>query len=311
MLTASAEKASRPKATVAALQEPRPDAVSLFSGGLDSFCGAVLRNGSALFVSHTDNPTVVAAQKNSWQWLEEAGVSGERVRVSLKEASGKREATTRTRALLFYALGVAVADAHSIERVEVPENGFTSLNVALGNDRGGALSTRSTHPWTMHLVEALLGSAGIPITFTNPYEWLTKGELVREAANHCEKLSYGVAQTLSCAKLDGRTYKGGNPNRNCGLCVACLTRRASVLSAGIKDRTPYLATTLTGAALDQLHSRRELDVRAVMSRATSNMDEYVLLENGPYPDDYDFDAAVDLCRRGFNELATLARRIRW
>jgi 7-cyano-7-deazaguanine synthase in queuosine biosynthesis len=282
-----------------------PDAVALLSGGLDSFSGAVLMEAPGVFLSHTDNPTVTGAQRRAWSWLTDSGVQGERVQISLSEASRKRENTTRTRALLFYALAVALAEARGTDRVEVPENGFTSLNLSLGNDRGGALSTRSTHPWTMHLVQMLLDDAGIGVKLVNPYEWHTKGELVRAAAGACPAFADGLVRTLSCAKLDGRTYKGGNPNRNCGLCVACLTRRASIRAAGIEDKTPYLATTLTGASLDQLRSRREIDVRAVMSRIEAEIDEFTLLENGPYPDDFDLTAAAGLCRRGFAELAAL------
>lgn len=283
----------------------KPEAVALLSGGLDSFSGAVLNGAPGLFVSQTDNPTVTSAQRRAWSWLTENGVRGERVQISLSEASRKRENTTRTRALLFYALAVALADARGTDRVEVPENGFTSLNLSLGNDRGGALSTRSTHPWTMHLVQVLLDHAGIGVNLVNPYDWHTKGELVRAAEGACPAFADGLITTLSCAKLDGRTYKGGNPNRNCGLCVACLTRRASIRAAGIEDKTPYLATTLTGAALDHLRSRREPDVKAVMSRVEAEIDEFTLLENGPYPDDFDFTAAAELCRRGFAELAAL------
>ncbi len=282
-----------------------PDAVSLLSGGLDSLSGAVLKGAPGLFLSHTDNPTVTGAQRRTWNWLTSNGVEGECVRLSLNEASRKRENTTRTRALLFYALAVALADARGIDRVEVSEDGFTGLNLSLGNDRGGVLSTRSTHPWTMHLMQRLLDDAGIDIELVNPYEWQTKGELVRAAADVCPAFAEGLVTTLSCAKLDGRTYKGGNPNLNCGLCVACLTRRASIRAAGLEDKTPYLATILTGTSLDQLRSRRGLDVRAVMSRVEAEIDEFTLLENGPYPDDFDLSAAAELCRRGFAELAVV------
>jgi 7-cyano-7-deazaguanine synthase in queuosine biosynthesis len=306
-LTASADAAPRPGADAQTELVPtESEEVALLSGGLDSFSAAVLKpTTTGLFVSHTDNPTVSGAQNSSWDWLTTNGVDGERVRIGLRESAGKRENTTRTRAILFYALAVALADARGVDRVEVPENGFTGLNLSLGNDRGGVLSTRSTHPWTMHLVHSLLNDSGIEIELVNPYEWQTKGELVAAAAGACPSFVDGVATTLSCAKLDGRTYKGGNPNRNCGLCVACLTRRASVRAAGIEDKTPYLATTLTGGSLDQLRSRRDLDIRAVLTRVDAEIDEFVLLENGPYPDDFDLGAAAELCRRGLAELAAL------
>ena len=294
-----------PRPDVPDAPELKPTGVALLSGGLDSFSGALLREGTTLFVSHTDNPTVTGAQRKAWDWLADARVLGARLQIGLCEAATKREPTTRTRALLFYALAIAAADAHGVDTVEVPENGFTSLNLSLGNDRGGVLSTRSTHPWTFRLLRELLTAAGIAVSIENPYEWHTKGELVKAAVDAVATLPDGLMLTLSCAKLDGRTYKGGNPNVNCGLCVACLTRRAAVRAAGLDDKTPYLSSTLVGSALAQLKTRRDSDVRAVLSRVGVQLDEFTLLENGPFPDDYDLTAAAHLCHRGFAELADL------
>ena len=42
-----------------------------------------------------------------------------------------------------------------------------------------------------------------------------------------------------------------------------------------------------------------------MSRVEAEIDEFTLLQNGPYPDDFDLTAAAELCRRGFAELAAL------
>ncbi|EPQ47859.1 hypothetical protein MPS_2187 [Mycobacterium pseudoshottsii JCM 15466] len=42
-----------------------------------------------------------------------------------------------------------------------------------------------------------------------------------------------------------------------------------------------------------------------MSRVEAEIDEFTLLENGPYPDDFDLSAAAELCRRGFAELAVV------
>lgn len=305
-ITTSAEKSVSPSQKTLDLQTY--ETVSLLSGGLDSFSGAVLRGEPTLYISHTDNPTVTGAQRKTWEWLVDSGVaSGERIQVSLSERAQKQESTTRTRALLFYALAVAAADARGASTVEVPENGFTSLNLALGGDRGGVLSTRPTHPWTMSLIRALLADVGLKVDLTNPHEVLTKGELVRKAsaAMAADEFASGIAATLSCAKLDGRLYKGGNPNTNCGLCVACLTRRASVLAAGLDDQTSYLATSLSGEAHRKLLGRRGGDVAAVRTGLREPIDAFTVLEHGPYPEDYDLESAADLCRRGFAELAAI------
>ncbi len=282
------------------------EAISLLSGGLDSFCGALLSAKPKVFVSHTDNPTVTASQARSWEWLTgEGGVEGERIQITLLEEQRKRENSTRTRALLFYALAIAAADARAAAVVEVPENGYTSLNPALGSDRGGVLSTRSTHPWTMAQIHRLLELVGINIELVNPYLGLTKGELVAKALAVEPRIADGIPTTLSCAKLDGRVYKGGNPNLNCGLCVACLTRRASIHGADVEDGTIYLSDCLAGSALRSLKSRRSEDVAAVRSSLGRTIDEFSLLSQGPYPEDFNLRAAAGLCRRGLAELSLL------
>src|SRR5690606_16666221 len=146
-----------------ALAPTSAGAVALLSGGLDSFSAAILTTPDGLFLSHTDNPIVTGAQNRSWSWLTTNGGDRERVRIVLRETAGRRENTTRTRAIHFYALAIALADARGLDRVEVPENGFTGLNLSFGNDRGGVLSTRSTHPWTIHLLQSLLDDAGIEV----------------------------------------------------------------------------------------------------------------------------------------------------
>lgn len=281
------------------------EAVALLSGGLDSFCGAVLNPGPTLYVSHTDNPVVSASQNRCWTWLDEADlIDGASFQVHLCERGSKRERSTRTRALLFYALALAAADAHGIGRVEVPENGFTSINFALGNERGGVLSTRSTHPWTLHLLHSLLEDVDAEVAIANPYEMMTKGELIAAAASGLANFTEGAAETLSCAKLDGR-FLGGNTHHNCGLCIACLTRRGGMLAAGVDDSTPYLLATLPNERVLQLRDRREDDVLAVR-RAVAlapAVDEFDLVAQAQFPDTYDLTMCADLVRRGFAELS--------
>lgn len=282
------------------------ETVALLSGGLDSCCGAALNGTKTIYVSHSDSNPVTRSQNRVWTWLNSQHlVSGSRRPLELAEAGSKVERSTRTRSLLFYALAVAVADANGVHRVVVPENGFTSLNIPLGNDRGGALSTRSTHPWTIHCVNALLRATGIDVVIENPHELLTKGELIDAAAAVADGLVDGAALTLSCAKLDGNYLKGGNANHNCGLCVACLTRRAGLYVSSIEDKTPYLCETLAKPQLKELESRRRSDVQAVLVRVGEVLDEFDLVGVASFPDDFDLTAGADLANRGFDELRKL------
>lgn len=58
---------------------------------------------------------------------------------------------------LFTALGAAAAaSSRGAGVLEVPENGYTSINLPLHPNRAGALSTRSTHPETFRRLSLLL-----------------------------------------------------------------------------------------------------------------------------------------------------------
>jgi hypothetical protein len=48
---------------------------------------------------------------------------------------------------------------------------------------------------------------------------------------------------------------------------------------------------------------RANDIEAILLAIANPVDDLDLMAVGPYPDDYDLDAAVDLCSRGIQELA--------
>lgn len=83
-------------------------------------------------------------------------------------------------------------------------------------------------------------------------------------------------------------------------------RRAGFASTDIDDRTVYLSETLTGESLAKLRRNRASDVRAVKRATSFPFDDASLLVSGPFPDDFDFDAAADLCERGLREMGLVA-----
>lgn len=282
--------------------------VALLSGGLDSFAGAVLssRDEDTIYLGHWDQSAAKKSQNAVKSWFSSSGrpIDYEQVWFAINAQQGKVERTTRSRSLLFMALGVAMATARGAQVVEVPENGHTSLNPPLGPERGGALSTRSTHPRTFARLNALLTNVGIDVQVRNPQHDKTKGELVALAlAASPGDFAGAAAETLSCAKLNGNYYKGGNPNYHCGLCVACIVRRGSLIAAGVVDGTPYLFETLVGDALAKLLRDRASDIEVVKRAILIGFDDDDLIASGPYPDDFDFDAGLALCRRGLAEMA--------
>jgi len=301
-ISLSQDQANRPEP--ADRSEANYGSVVLLSGGLDSFAGLIAGSTDLerLCVGHWDNPTVKASQDRVWRWIRDSErVKGDYRQVRLCERMRKRESSTRSRCFMFFALAVAAATANAVHEVEIPENGFTSLNPVLGNDRGGALSTRSTHPWTLYSFQQLLEALSIDVRVHNPYATLTKGELVA-LANERTAIEEGVPLTFSCGKLDGHYYRGGNQNHQCGVCVACLTRRGAMIASGVRDETPYLLNTLGKAEVAKLLDRRRLDLRAVASAAWKDIDEFALLAQAPFPPAYDLASAAELCRRGMTEL---------
>jgi 7-cyano-7-deazaguanine synthase in queuosine biosynthesis len=286
------------------------DTVALLSGGLDSFCGAVVAGTERrLFLGHWDNPTVKGAQNAVKRWLDSAlggDVRYEQLRIV--QAEKKRESSSRSRALLFMALSAALAESCGARIVEVPENGYTSLNPPLGPERGGALSTRSTHPHTIAEFNRLLESLGLTVRISDLYAALTKGQLVCKAeAVGLADFEQGVASTLSCGKLDGGRYRGGNPNYHCGLCFPCIVRRGAIATAGMADKTVYLSNTLTGASLAKLRANRNSDVLAVRRALLEGFTDETLLAMGSFPPGFDLDRAAEVCETGLTEMGYVDR----
>jgi 7-cyano-7-deazaguanine synthase in queuosine biosynthesis len=302
-LSVSSDGVAVPTTTAA-----RPDpvgTVALLSGGLDSFCGAVLsRAEGRLFLGHWDSPTIKAAQNAIKSWLDSSLDGDFRYeQLRIVQTQKKLESSARSRSLLFLALAAAVAESCGAPIVEVPENGYTTLNPPLGSERGGALSTRSTHPYTLAEFNRVLEALGLAVRITDPYATLTKGQLVgRALAVGLPDFAGGVASTLSCGKLDGGRYRGGNPNHNCGLCFPCIVRRGAIAAAGVADETIYLANALTGDALRRLYHNRRSDILAVRRAVLDGFSDETLLAMGPFPLGFDLDQAENVCRAGLSEL---------
>ena len=149
----------------------------------------------------------------------------------------------RARSLIFIAYGVLAATtlaryhAGQSMTLYVCENGFISINPPLTGARLGSLSTRTTHPVFLGLLQRLLDSAGLRVRMENPYQLKTKGEMLRECKNKTLLRSH-AAETTSC----GRFRKFGYTH--CGRCMPCLVRRAAFRGAGMKDKTEYKYTDL-------------------------------------------------------------------
>jgi 7-cyano-7-deazaguanine synthase in queuosine biosynthesis len=240
----------------------KPTSVCLFSGGLDSFIGAVdlLSAGYLpLFISHYWDSVTSQYQSDCALRLQrhfEQPFEHVRARVGFPTgtvADDEGENTLRGRSFLFFSLAAMAADSIEGETViNVPENGLISLNVPLDPLRIGALSTRTTHPYYIARYNDLLRNLGICARLENPYAFATKGEMAANCRDRDFLLQH-VADTMSCSSPQSRRWDPDENERkpkHCGRCVPCLIRRASIFSAFGSDSTPYRIPDLSAQVLD-------------------------------------------------------------
>lgn len=224
---------------------PAGTAVCLFSGGLDSFIGAVdwlteNETENLFLVGHYDRH--VAGPAADQRALREVCRQKYGGRIALAQtqiglASGGLDTNFRSRSLLFIALACYFAEILGEGTpVLVPENGPIALNFPLTPARRGSCSTRTVHPHFLSDLSLVLAKAGIQSTVRNPYELKTKGEMVNDCKDQ-DFLTSAYALTRSCAKANHREAWTNRTARSCGVCIPCLFRRASLHASGRDDET--------------------------------------------------------------------------
>lgn len=237
-----------------AIGHPASPLVSLLSGGLDSCIGAIdllTTNVSAqlLFTSHYDGNVSGPASdqeivRRNLSRKFPRRVSHLQVRSGVVAApdansAGKfrYETSFRSRSLIF--LGLAVYAAERVGAgvpIHIPENGPIALNLPLNPSRRGSCSTRTAHPWFLHLIDGVLSGAGISHPILNPYALYTKGEMVA-ACTDIGLLRDVYRLTNSCGKSGRKMHWTNRRARACGACVPCLFRRASLHVMGLDDES--------------------------------------------------------------------------
>lgn len=220
------------------------DCVSLLSGGLDSLIGGVdlvAQKRRPIFVSQLANEDS-ERQRNYARML---GGDGRHFQWSHGISfSGNREPSTRGRSLAFYAFAVLAASKISTKRpqIYVPENGFICINPPLVPGRVSSLSTRTTHPLFIGMLQELLDGIGVSVQLELPYQFKTKGEMLKECRNQAF-LQKWAADSTSCGRF--RTYN----RTHCGRCVPCMIRKSAFLAwAPQKDTTKYVFPSLSSSA---------------------------------------------------------------
>lgn len=300
----------------AKLHPPTFDSVCLFSGGLDSFVGAIdLLAGDAnpLFVSHywdtsTSSQTVCA--QHLGDVYGDLGPRHVRAHIGFRGrlvANSKPEKTTRGRSFLFFAMATLAASGLQRETIiYVPENGLISLNVPLDPLRIGAWSTRTTHPFYMARWSDLTRHLGLEVTWQNPYRFCTKGEMLENCKN-MELLQRHVAETISCSSVAKARWKRQPPG-HCGYCVPCLIRRAAIMHAFGNDSTPYTLDSLTARTLNAKSAKgkniRSFQMMARRLARRSDLARILVHKPGPLSDysDGDITNYAAVFTRGMEEV---------
>jgi len=296
---------------------PAGAAVTLFSGGLDSFIGALdlAASGKPLvLVSHYTDGSASVPQASALSHINSVTSNPHQIGTLASNIVARRnlfglgnDKEQRGRSILFIALGTLVALGVDAERLIVPENGLISLNIPLTDLRVGSYSTRTTHPYFIALLQEALYGVGLPITLENPYQFLTKGEMLIGCAIQTD-LAEGSATTMSCAHATQSHWTKGAPAvQHCGRCTACLIRRAAFVRAKCTDLTAYSLLELDGREL-RSNSAQGRDVRSVRMAARRVIDnpelaQLLILKPGPLGGHY--VEYGDVYLRGMRELWAL------
>lgn len=277
----------------------------LYSGGLDSAIGMLNLRAAGqrtVLVSHA-YPRDASRQEEILRHVQGGAPRLALHAYPLQHLGYPNDVQMRTRSFNFFAMGTLVAAslAHQFGQqgkvlLFIPENGLIAINPPLTSRRIGALSTRTTHPHYLSLIQSVLDVVGLQVQLHNPFAYKTKGEMIQKC---CEKelLRALAGRTVSC----GKWKRSG---QQCGRCVPCLIRRASFHAANWEDQTHYKY----GDNLRQVLGRNEeSDDLMAMVLAVRRLDREDLAawvaKTGPLPSNASEQAAIlGVVARGMAEV---------
>ncbi len=208
--------------------------VILFSGGLDSFAGALealsTSTNKVILLTHRSAQKAITRQVKLGKYLADrfpdrvlhVHVKARRVGQAASDSS------QRSRSFLFAALGQLVAQSFGARHLSFYENGVISHNLPISPQVVGTMATRTTHPLSLRKLNTLMGLLGpdhVPIE--NRYCWLTKRDVVERIALHGGAGQIPVS--VSCTSIREQTTQ----HTHCGTCSQCLDRRFALLAAGL------------------------------------------------------------------------------
>jgi 7-cyano-7-deazaguanine synthase in queuosine biosynthesis len=190
--------------------------IVLFSGGLDSLTGAAevtAKGEMPLLVSHRSSPTRTELQLSLSKRLSEK-TQRRLPSISLwvtRKGKGAEDNNQRLRSFLYLSLAAVTAHELQIPRVCYCENGITTFNLPISEQRIGSRSTRTTHPKVIALFTRLIQQVtDTTISIENPSLLRTKRQVVEKLSElGCADM---IGQSLSCT----RTFAVEKTKRHCG-----------------------------------------------------------------------------------------------
>ena len=203
----------------------RVDQIALFSGGMDSACGAGVHAGAK---SLTQLVGFATRQKTLQQELAHELGYQPPTQWRLPGARGK-EGMNLIRSMMFLSLGAAVAETFGATHIYQYENGALASAIP---PAGNFLATRHAHPILHHRLEQLFAAVfERPLVIVNPFALMTKREVANAFANAAgTNLSESVLRrTETCWQLY-QAHAGGEPKTPgvpCGVCTPCIVRRTA------------------------------------------------------------------------------------
>lgn len=253
------EKAKYAKWEKSKQQIKEYDQLCMFSGGLDSFIGAIdlleRKSKKTLFVSHYGGGKGTKEFQDilKEKFIESYSLESRDFHQYYAKVVSGVEGTTRTRSFMFFSHAIAVASCLNKEvDLIIPENGFISLNIPSTFSRMGTSSTRTTHPHYIHLFQTLLNLIEIPVRLVNPYQFKTKGEMLLECKNQ-SLVTNNLENTMSCSHPDIGRMQKEKEARHCGYCLPCVIRQAAIMRAGMTDKSSYRDKRFTEGKVSKMN----------------------------------------------------------
>lgn len=273
------------------------DTFCMLSGGLDSFIGAInllTEHKNPIFVGNYNGGKGVKIYQDKVVEALSTKFNVEANRFFRYYAAPKsgKEDTTRSRSLLFFSQAIVIASGMGYHiNLYIPENGVISLNIPLTVMRIGSLSTRTTHPYFIRLLQNIINMLGLDISLINPFQFMTKGEMMINCKDK-DFLNSHYQLTMSCSHPDQGRWSGETTG-HCGECLPCTIRKAAIMAAGLEDATYYRHSYDTPNGVLALKSYKQGLAMPKEPYAAIQM-------NGPINDS--MQAFANLYERGIKEL---------